>query len=1279
MERLRLFNFKSYDGQHEVPFKDFTAVIGPNGSGKSNLLDALSFVLGVRLDAEKSRARVLTDLLHRKPDETLEDVEASGRGNAYVELVHKSADGVETEFKRTLNSKGVSQYHVDGRRVEFARYKEQLESIGIWIEAKNFLVFQGDVEGIAFKSPKELAELVEKISGSARFKHAYDEAKAEVEAREEAFTQSFEQKRFVVREKQQLRAQKDEAEQYQQILAQFQASKVNLALFQLFHLQHDIDVKTKQAQQEAKEHAARFASLQALNESLQGVAAETARLRKEQAVADKQLSKSSAVLEKKRPGQVALRQEIAHLTKSLSTEKSKLDKAQADATVHGKTTRALEKELAAVQASLDELRAAMEAEDEKSKELQLAAAQLAEYNALKQQSAVESAELTARIKGAQHEQRSAGESVDSLRILLANIEERMASMHATQAELRERKQRNEDTVTSSREQLKQLKADLAKLREKQEAIKQRKLALESELLQVKDQVQEAKSERASRESNAKLSETVETLKAHFSGVRGVLSELMALHNPKYATAVSVAFGRHMDSVAVDEQDTALSCIAYLRDQRLPPITFIPLDTIKVKPIAESTRQQKDKGFSVAIDCIQFDDDLEKAFLYAFGDALICEDKNEDVAVKRSQDLCYGHRQAGAEKSKYKVITLGGTVIHKSGNLTGGTSAKGDRSSRLRAGGDKTASKTLISEKEYTRLRDRQDALVKQLLEVEAEAAQAFRTKDEEESLVSRIASTENRLKYAEQDLAAVSKKHDENEDKLKNMQSEAKKMQPKLAEAEKELEEKAAAVASLESELGKREEKLFRAFSKKVGVSNIREFESERLKLAEQYHAEQAAKLSELNRLKDQLQYEKDRDLQAPVNKHKQKIQDIEGKIKQKKKEDEQLESELSVEQSKIKDQIEKAETLRKEMEAKQNQLKQAKKQVSDLENAVQGLERSVSLLRSQVSTLKLSRHEVLRQAAVDGLELPELEPESDLSKRKKKRQRRRGDEDMEEDEEEEEEEKTAEDEEMGGATGIDPATLAAEGRRRFDYSDIDESYLAEDATPADRERWRQEFLKVLAHHQSTLDSLAPNLKAIGQFEDVSNKFASTKAEWEDKKRMVKQAQEHFDTIKEQRLKTFMTAYEHLARAVKATYTQLTASAEMPIGGSAYLTLESIDEPYLHGVKYSAMPPAKRFRAMSELSGGEKAVASLAMLFAIHSFRPAPFFVLDEIDAALDNINVARVANYIRARCHREHLQVVVISLKDSFYNKADALVGVYKDQEKQSSAHLTMDLTKFA
>jgi len=124
------------------------------------------------------------------------------------------------------------------------------------------------------------------------------------------------------------------------------------------------------------------------------------------------------------------------------------------------------------------------------------------------------------------------------------------------------------------------------------------------------------------------------------------------------------------------------------------------------------------------------------------------------------------------------------------------------------------------------------------------------------------------------------------------------------------------------------------------------------------------------------------------------------------------------------------------------------------------------------------------------------------------------------------------------------------------------------------------------------------------------------------------------------------------------------------------LTLESTDEPYLAGIKFNAIPPNKRFRDMEQLSGGEKTVAALALLFAIHSYQPSPFFVLDEIDAALDVSNVNKVAGYLRAR--KEDLQSIVISLKDSFFEKADALVGIYKDKAENSSRTATLDLSPY-
>lgn len=79
-----------------------------------------------------------------------------------------------------------------------------------------------------------------------------------------------------------------------------------------------------------------------------------------------------------------------------------------------------------------------------------------------------------------------------------------------------------------------------------------------------------------------------------------------------------------------------------------------------------------------------------------------------------------------------------------------------------------------------------------------------------------------------------------------------------------------------------------------------------------------------------------------------------------------------------------------------------------------------------------------------------------------------------------------------------------------------------------------------------------------------------------------------------------MAAFNHISTEIDAIYKQLTKDPGHPIGGTAYLSLENDEEPFLHGIKYTAMPPTKRFRNMEELSGGEKTVAALALLFAIH-------------------------------------------------------------------------------
>ena len=73
-------------------------------------------------------------------------------------------------------------------------------------------------------------------------------------------------------------------------------------------------------------------------------------------------------------------------------------------------------------------------------------------------------------------------------------------------------------------------------------------------------------------------------------------------------------------------------------------------------------------------------------------------------------------------------------------------------------------------------------------------------------------------------------------------------------------------------------------------------------------------------------------------------------------------------------------------------------------------------------------------------------------------------------------------------------------------------------------------------------------------------------------------------------------------------------------------------DPFSEGVNFSVRPPKKSWKQISNLSGGEKTLSSLSLIFALHHYKPSPLYVMDEIDAALDFKNVSIIANYIKVK-----------------------------------------------
>ncbi|KAK9457885.1 hypothetical protein V1511DRAFT_455014 [Dipodascopsis uninucleata] len=159
-----------------------------------------------------------------------------------------------------------------------------------------------------------------------------------------------------------------------------------------------------------------------------------------------------------------------------------------------------------------------------------------------------------------------------------------------------------------------------------------------------------------------------------------------------------------------------------------------------------------------------------------------------------------------------------------------------------------------------------------------------------------------------------------------------------------------------------------------------------------------------------------------------------------------------------------------------------------------------------------------------------------------------------------------------------------------------------------------------------------------------------------------KEIKQKYEDLRKRRSDEFMAGFNAISIKLKEMYQMIT------MGGNAELELVDSLDPFSEGILFSVMPPKKSWRNISNLSGGEKTLSSLALVFALHHFKPTPLYVMDEIDAALDFRNVSIVANYIKERT--KNAQFIVISLRNNMFELAKQLVGIYKVN------HMTKSIT---
>jgi structural maintenance of chromosome 1 len=644
--------------------------------------------------------------------------------------------------------------------------------------------------------------------------------------------------------------------------------------------------------------------------------------------------------------------------------------------------------------------------------------------------------------------------------------------------------------------------------------------------------------------------------------------------------------------------------------------FIPLKEIKVQAVNERLRHLGGSA-RLVIDILQFDKSRERAILFACGDTVMCDTHAE------AKKLAF----SGAQR--IKSVSLDGTLVDKSGRLTGGSSSglaeKANRFSRV----------------------DVENARQEKMkLEDELGSMKSLTTLMlEEQQCITEKTTIEKDLQFLKADMKALGDKLTKLDRDKGIIDASLKELKPQLAEAKKAVTQGTAKLEDLDKQIHAIVDKIYASFVKTLKIANIRVYENEHLMRKQKEAEEKSRFATQRSKWKEQLNYERSRDMNGSIKttegslaRYRQEVADLDASA-------ESATTELNEWKSQCAEMEEELNTAKADASSLEGELKVLKQRSDGATTEKNRLEKLLSTKQNDIDALSEIRGGIISSALMEQMRLPRV-----LA--------------------------------IGGgdAMEVDEPSTTEATNIVLDYSNL--SSDLKHTSRMDREMKENELRIKIDEASLELARLEPNMKALEQYETIKEKERLQAVELEAAKDRVKQATDAFEDVRNRRRAIFLDAFQHIADSIDVLYKELTQSASHPLGGQAYLSLENSEDPFLHGVNYTAMPPTKRFREMEQLSGGEKTIAAVALLFSIHSYRSSPFFVLDEVDAALDKVNVEKLAKFMAARSHgkdgKEGTQSIVISLKDYFYDKADALVGVTRDVAQACSQVLTFDLTRY-
>ena len=933
-------------------------------------MDAISFVLGIKSSHLRSahlrdlvyRGRVLkTSTINGDGSATTNGINGHVNGDAdaekevsqstpqerndpksaWVMAVYEDDAGEEQRWKRTITNQGASEYRINDRQVTAQQYNEALEAENILIKARNFLVFQGDVEAIASQSPRDLTRLVEQISGSLEYKAEYEKLKEQNEEAAEHQTFNLQRRRGMNSELKQYKEQEQEAQAYTKKVDQRDDAIVTHILWKLYHFQRaieDSEAEIQKFQEELKEHKRDTAEHE---NDLEAARRDQANVSRDVTKYEKSIKLKEKDIETKEQGVIPIIEKINITNNNLNKSEARVEDISKQRESHTQTVKQYTKDLKTIEKAQSQWKSEFQNAARK-KGRDLSQGDLQEYRRLKEEMNKRSSESQMQMKNLERQQKGDKETVNSLKSRVDSAEFQAMSLKSTLTQAKETRNELQGQIKKTIKDIANTKKAINEHTSERLRLAQIRTEKDEHLQDVLRKLLDAEDGRRQDEKEVRLRTTIADLRRAFPGVKGRVSELCKPIEKKYGTAVSTILGRNFDSVIVDSEKTATDCIQFLREQRRSPNTFIPLETIQYTP-TNSNLKGSQRGVRMAIDSVTYDKSLERAIAYVCGNAVVCDD------MKTAKDVCWEKR------NDVKAVTLDGSIIHKGGNMTGGQGSKGNARH--------------WEDTNVDNLRKMKDKLMADLQAMPPPR----HGRSEEETLQGELVGLEQKLAYAQEEIRALERNMSSKETELSHIQDELKQASPKYKEKQRELERLEESLNEQKEEANNIEDGIFAQFCQRLGYPNIRVYEAQQGSLQQEGAQKRLEFSTQISRLQSKISYE-----QQQIQELEDRIKTLEKRMEQSRREASAWESEREAMKNDLDTMGAELEQLEEHLTELKAKLDKAAEKVNDKRREVQKRSKAVDATLKNISESEAqrqlnaaNRYTLLRRCKLDAINIP--------------------------------------------------------------------------------------------------------------------------------------------------------------------------------------------------------------------------------------------------------------------------------------------------------------------